>query len=100
MGKYENLLKEIEEITYTDNLKDYHDFVYWFIEVSFGIGKEQILNSICDGTHDKWVDAVIIDDIERKVTVIQSKFEHRGNKVQIAESEIKLFTTVKNYFES
>lgn len=100
MSKYDDLLKEIEEITYADKLKDFHAFVYWFIEVNLGLEKEKILNSICDGTHDKGVDAVIIDDIERKVIVIQSKFEHKGNKVQIPESEIKLFTTVSKYFES
>ena len=100
MPKYENLVNEIEEIGVNNDLKDYHAFVYWFIETNLGTGRHKILNSICDGSHDKGIDAVIIDDIEKRVTVIQSKFERDGNKVQVKESEIKLFSAVKKYFDS
>lgn len=58
---YSNLLKQIEAIADENNLKDYPAFTYWFIETSFGFEKERILNSICDGAHDKGIDAVIID---------------------------------------
>lgn len=97
---YEDFLKEIVQISERTALKDYHAFVSWFIETNFGIDEQKILNSICDGTHDKGVDAVIIDDIEKKVTIIQSKFERAGNKVQIKEAEIKLLASVKEYFNS
>ena len=100
MVKYEDFLAEIDQISDKTGLKDYHAFVYWFIETNFGIDEQKILNSICDGTHDKGVDAVIIDDIEKNVTIIQSKFERAGNKVQIKEAEIKLLAAVKNYFNS
>ena len=86
MVAYENLLTEIEQISDKNDLKDYHAFVYWFIENNWILDKEAILNSICDGTHDKGVDAVIIDDVEQKVTIIQSKFERAGNKVQKLKS--------------
>lgn len=100
MVKYEDFLAEIDQISDKTGLKDYHAFVYWFIETNYGIDEHKILNSICDGTHDKGVDAVIIDDIEKRVIIIQSKFERAGNKVQIKEAEIKLLASVKNYFIS
>jgi len=59
--EYEKLIKEIEEVEEENNLKDYHAFIYWFIETFFGYAKEEKLNSICDGTHNKGVDAVLID---------------------------------------
>ncbi|GAG63203.1 unnamed protein product [marine sediment metagenome] len=97
---YKELQKQIEDIELDNNLADYHAFIYWFIETAFGYPKEKILNSICDGIHDKGVDAVIIDHIEMKVIIIQSKYERTGRQVQINDNEIKLFATVKNYFDS
>lgn len=97
---YATLLDQIETISDENNLKDYHAFIYWFIETSFALDKPKILNSICDGTHDKGIDAILIDDIEKRIAVIQSKFEHQGENVQIKDSEVKLLATVKNYFKS
>jgi len=97
---YDLLLDQIETLVDENNLKDYHAFVYWFIETSFTLEKQEILNSICDGMHDKGIDAILIDDIEKKVTVIQSKFEHEGESVQIKDSEVKLLATVKSYLKS
>jgi hypothetical protein len=97
---YATLLGQIETISDENNLKDYHAFTYWFIETSFGLEKQKILNSICDGTHDKGIDAILIDDIEKRIAVIQSKFEHKGENVQIKDSEVKLLATVRNYFKS
>ena len=52
------------------------------------------MNSICDGTHDKGIDAVIIDPIELKVLIIQSKYERAGGQVQINENEVKLLALI------
>jgi|GEM_PF-4544259 len=97
---YKNLQKQVEDIEFSNNIMDYHAFLYWFIETEFGYPKDKILNSICDGTHDKGIDAVIIDPIELKVIIIQSKYEREGSKIQINDNEIKLLASVKNYFDS
>ncbi len=99
-NNFRTLQKQIEDIGLDNNLADYHAFIFWFIETAFGYSKDEILNSICDGTHDKGVDAVIIDPIELKVIIIQSKYERAGGKVQISDNEIKLLASVKNYFDS
>ena len=97
---YINLQKQMEDIELANNLKDYHAFIFWFIETVFGYPKDKILNSLCDGTHDKGIDAVLIDPIELKIIIIQSKYERKGCQVQINENEIKLLATVKKYFDS
>lgn len=97
---YKKLQEQIEDIELSNNLADYHAFIFWFIETAFGYPKDKILNSICDGTHDKGIDAVVIDPIELKVVIIQSKYERAGGQVQINENEIKLLATVKNCFDS
>lgn len=96
---YDQLLQQVEDIKDETSRKDYHAFVYWFIETVFGYDKQRILNSICDGCHDKGVDAVLIDDIERQVCVIQSKYERAGNEVQLTEGPIKQFAAARDYFK-
>lgn len=97
---YQNLQEQIEDIELNNNMQDYNAFIFWFIEVVFGLSPSKILDAICDGARDKGIDAVIIDDRERNVIIIQSKYERLGQRVQIKDSEIKLFATVKSYFSS
>ena len=100
IADYRNLQKHIENIELDNQMQDYNAFIYWFIEVVFGLSHSQILNSICDGSRDKGIDAVIIDDRELNVIIIQSKYERSGRQAQIKDNEIKLFATVKSYFDS
>lgn len=52
---YDTLLEQIQTVQDETNLKDYHAFTYWFVDTVFGWEKKGILNSICDGMHDKAV---------------------------------------------
>jgi len=102
MNKYKNFVKRIHEISDKYEVENYHAFIVWFGETILVLGYSDkfLLDSMCDGTHDKGVDAVFIDTDERKVMVIQSKYEIQGNKTQAKENDIKLLATVKNYFTS
>ena len=91
---------EIQEIQDAHSIPDYHAFIYWFIENNYGFETPQILNSLCDGCHDKGIDAIVINPNETIVTIFQSKFERAGNLVRIKDSEIHLLAAVKQYFKS
>jgi len=98
---FEDVLSEIEYIQEKKNVKhDYHAFVYWFIATLYGKDEHAIKYALCDGTHDKGIDAVLIDKVEGMVMVFQSKFERTGNKTQLRENEVKLLASVKDYFKS
>jgi hypothetical protein len=97
---FDMLLAQLQTIQDRENLVDYHAFVYWFVDTVFGLEDKKILDSICDGTHDKGIDAIVIDHIEHHIIIIQSKFEHEAGQQQIASSEIKEFAAVKDYFKS
>lgn len=97
---YGKLIEQVEEIEDRTGLLDYRAITYWFIETVFGMKSDEITNSICDGTHDKGIDAVLIDDREKHITIIQSKFERAGGQRQIKDGEIKEFAAVRSYFES
>jgi len=99
--KYEDILAEINFIQEKKQIKyDYHAFVYWFIATLYGKDETTIKHTLCDGTHDKGVDAVLIDKVEKTVSVFQSKFEQAGNKTQLKENEVKLLAVVREYFKS
>ncbi len=99
--KYEDILKEIEFIQDKKGVpKDYHAFVYWFIATLYDKPEDEIRASICDGTHDKGIDAVLINHDEKVVSIIQSKFERAGNAAQLNANEVKVFAIVRSYFDS
>jgi hypothetical protein len=99
--KYDDILSEIDFIQEKKHVKyDYHVFVYWFIATLYGKDETSIKRALCDGTHDKGVDAVLIDKVERTVSVFQSKFERLGNKTQLKENDVKLLALVRDYFKS
>ena len=99
--KYEDVLEEIEFVQEKKHIKhDYHAFVYWFIATLYGKDEKSIKRALCDGTHDKGVDAVLIDKIEGTVSIFQSKFERAGNNSQLRENEVKLLSLVRDYFRS
>ncbi len=99
-SRFENLKDTIDTIAEDSRLKDYHAFVYWFIETMYEWDRARILNCICDGTHDKGIDAIVVDDIEHHVVVIQSKYEREGGASTIRDKDIRDFATVKDYFRS
>jgi hypothetical protein len=97
---YKRLSDDIQAIQDDHNLKDYHAFVFWYIETNYGLEAKQILDSLCDGCRDKGIDAILINEKESSVTVLQSKFEREGNQALIKDSEINLLASVKSYFNS
>lgn len=99
---FEKIKKAIGEIiSKSENrMQDYHAFIYWFINTLYGYSEEQISKALCDGTHDRGIDACVIDNLEKTVTLIQSKYERQGNDRTQNESEVQLFSSIDNYFES
>jgi len=79
---------------------DHKAFPFWFIENVFGKESSKIPDYLCDGTHDKGLDAILTDPIERNVIVIQSKFERQGNETQLGEGPVKLLVSVRECFRN
>ncbi len=98
-GRPSDLVAEIGEIQDSLGLHDYHAFLIWFLEQTTYLSRKQILRCICDGSHDKGIDAIIIDDTEREVNIIQSKFSGEFDG-RIPESEVKLLADTRRYFKN
>ena len=85
MGRqlFQAFIKKINEIAEDNELADFHAFVFWFISNSFDLNNQKtpIRDLICDKTHDKGIDAIVIDENQKKIVVIQSKFERAGRRI-------------------
>lgn len=97
---YKDLVEQIQTIMEDRDYPDHKAFPFWFIENVFGKEPSRIPDCLCDGTHDKGVDAIMIDPIERNVIIIQSKFERSGNETQLGENTVKLLASVREYFRN
>jgi hypothetical protein len=97
---YEQLVGQIQTVMDDYDYPDHKAFPFWFIENVFGKESSKIPDYLCDGTHDKGMDAILTDPIERNVIIIQSKFERQGNGTQLGEGPVKLLASVRDYFRN
>ena len=79
-------------------LKDDELFVLWFLRAFVAEDEATAAKALCGGSHDKGVDAVLIDESARIVFVVQGKYrqkvagktEHRGDVVGFAQLAVVL----------
>jgi len=95
---FEQLLDVVYSVEEETELIDYHAFIFWFLKTTYGMNNNQAFDAICDGTHDKGVDAVVLDHIEKHVTIIQSKFS--ANMGTISKTDTERLADVREYFRS
>jgi len=75
MGMYEKIKKEIEHEYYQQNFSnDGQRFVAWYLRNVYLRDPIQTKYDITDGADDKQIDAIVIDDDNTTVYIIQWKF--------------------------
>jgi len=73
-------------------------FVLWFLRAFVAEDERVAVSALCGGPRDKGVDAVLIDDPARIVSIVQGKYrqkiaakrEHRGDVVGFAQLAVNL----------
>lgn len=71
----------------------------WFLENAWRIGPEEADDAICDGSGDKGIDAIVVDDDGKEIIVFQSKVREKALPTQ-GDSDLKTFTPVRLYFRN
>jgi hypothetical protein len=72
---YQKIKSEISQTYYQDNYdNDGQRFVAWYLCNVHGQDQNQTKAAITDGKDDKQIDAIIIDDRESNIFIIQGKF--------------------------
>ncbi len=70
-------------------------FLNWFLENIFGIDDTSADDAICDGTQDKGIDAIYVDELNEEIIVFQSKTVESANKT-IGDTSLKEFAGTLN----
>jgi len=70
-------------------------FLNWFLENIFGIDDTSADDAICDGSQDKGIDAIYVDDLNEEIIVFQSKTVESANKT-IGDTSLKEFAGTIN----
>jgi hypothetical protein len=72
---YEKIKEEIKQDYYTQYFSnDGEKFIAWYLRNIHGRDKNETRDDITDGSDDKQIDAVVIDDEKSTIFVIQGKF--------------------------
>ena len=70
-------------------------FLNWFLENIFGIDDTSADDAICDGSQDKGIDAIYVDELNEEIIVFQSKTVESVNKT-IGDTSLKEFAGTLN----
>jgi AIPR protein len=65
-------------------------FLNWFLENIFGMDDTSADDAICDGSQDKGIDAIYVDELNEEIIVFQSKTVESANKT-IGDTSLKEF---------
>jgi len=71
----------------------------WFLTTVWRLEPEDVTDAICDGSGDKGIDALVVDDDLAEITVLQGKWRESANKAQ-GDNDLKLLTGASDYFAS
>jgi hypothetical protein len=71
----------------------------WFLHSVWRMEPEDVDESICDGAGDKGIDALVVDDDLREITILQSKHRVKPDSEQ-GDQDLKNLVGAAAYFES
>lgn len=88
-------------------LADDHLFVLWFLRAFITEDEREAADSLCGGSNDKGVDAVLIDNETKNVFITQGKYrqkangksEHRNDVLGFADLALHLSGNAKSFSE-
>ena len=76
----EKIEKEINESYYQNNYSnDGQRFVAWYLRNIYNLDENETKYNVTDGTDDKQIDAVYIDDTNSIIHIIQGKYYKNSN---------------------
>ncbi len=72
-------------------------FLIWYLINFFRIDKEAAIDSVCDGSNDKGIDGIYVDDDEESIYLFQSKFSPNDGQSQ-GDTDLRNFLGAKDWF--
>lgn len=72
-------------------------FLAWYLKNLFRLDEQDAIDSVCDSTNDKGIDAIYVDDEEEELYIFQSKFSPDDFRDQ-GDNDIRNFVGARQWF--
>lgn len=100
--KYESYYKQIKESV--DEIKENYDyknlsnaFIHWYLKNHFFLEDQEIGEAIIDGFGDNGIDAILLNEEEKELTVMQFKFPNDINGINSEISQGDILKTFNGF---
>ena len=100
--KYESYYKQIreslEEIKTNNDYKHLSNaFIHWYLKNHLFLDEQEIGEAMIDGGGDNGIDAILLNEEEKELTVMQFKFPNETNGINKEISEADILKTLKGF---
>lgn len=92
----EKIRKEVEDLKHQYR-NDNSAFLIWFLINIYCLSEQDSVDAVCDGTRDKGIDAIWVDEKEEEIYIFQSEFSPDNDK-NSGDTKIREFAGVMNWF--
>ncbi len=97
--EYNRRLRLEVEVLKQQYRDDNSAFLIWFLKNIFCLSEQESVDSVCDGSRDKGIDGIWVDDDEEEIFVFQSEFSPSDDR-DTGDSKIREFSGVSTWFTS
>lgn len=93
------LLETESRVFYTGARTRSTALLAWFLSTAWRLDPDQVEDSICDGGGDKGIDALVVDDDLREITIFQAKHRTKSD-LQQGDADLKNLVGAAALFEN
>lgn len=100
--RYESYYGKIrEQVKKIRNENEYNTnslaFAHWYLDKYYKLSEQQIAEAIIDGSDDLGIDAVIIDENNKSLTVMQFKFPSKNTTINCEIEQGDILKTINGF---
>lgn len=96
-AEYNLRVRSEVEILKQQYRNDNSAFLIWFLKNIFCLSEQESVDSVCDGSRDKGIDGIWVDENEEEIYIFQSEFSPNDDR-DAGDTKIREFVGVSNWF--
>ena len=98
-NEIQNTLKEEMKRLSIHGRSESKQLILWALIYMYEIDKSLAETLICDGSQDKGIDAIFVDDHEMRILVFQGKYK-QNNNATFGDTDLQRLKGASVYFEN
>ena len=96
---YNTRLRSEVDILKQEYRNDNSAFLIWFLKNIFCLGEQESVDSVCDGSRDKGIDGIWVDEDEEEIYIFQSEFSPNDDR-DSGDTKIREFSGISTWFSN